>query len=190
MGTVSGVEWQQAQVARVGQAIRELRGERSVQWVSDVTAELGAHIGRSTIADIELQRRKYIAVHEISVIAAALGVTPATLLTWDSLPDGDVELIPGHAVDGAIAAEWWGGTPISRFSPAATGLPADHAPSAELIAACRERGRLRDVLIRTQIGGLSEYPDPAFVPALKERLKGVIRRIRELGGHIKEASDG
>lgn len=184
------MEWQQAQVARVGQAIRELRGERSVQWVSDVTAELGAQIGRSTIADIELQRRKYVGVHELSVIAAALGVTPATLLTWGSLPDGDVELVPGRTVDGATAADWWGGTTISRFSPAATGLPADHAAAAELMTACRERGRLRDVLIRSQIGGLSEYPDPAFVPALKERLKGVIRRIGELGGRIKEASDG
>ena len=177
-------------MARIGQAIRDLRGDRSVQWVSDVTSELGGHIGRSTIADIELQRRKYVTVHEISMLAAALGVTPATLLTWGSLPDGDVELLPGHVVDGHTAADWWGGTPLPRFSPAAVGIPADHPASAELMSACRERARLRDVLLRTQIGGLSEYPDPGLVPALKERLGGIIRRIKEVGGVVKEKDSG
>lgn len=180
--------WQEAQTVRIASAIRDIRGARSVQWVSDQTEVLGQRVGRSTIADLELGRRKYVAVHEIALIAAALGVTPAALLTHGALPDGELELLPGRNVDGLAAADWWGGTPISRFSPAAAGLPADHAQTAELVGASRERARLRDTLVRTQIGGMNEYPDPGLAPALRERLQGAIRRIAELGGVIRDAT--
>ena len=102
-----------------------------------------------------------------------------------------MELLPGRTVSGVEAVDWVGGKPLSRFSPAAVGLPEDHETTAQLLAAARERNRVRDTLIKTQIGGLTDYPDPALVPALKERLTGIIRRIRELGGVIKdESGDG
>lgn len=181
-----GKEWLQAQTDAVGHAIRELRGDRSAQWVSDATAELGYRVTRALITDLELGRRRYIAAHELVMLSAALGVTPATLLTWGQMPDGDVELMPGRTLSAMDAAGFWGGTPISRFNPAAQGLPRDHQASEELFRAARERARLRDTLIRTQIGGLTEYPDPALLPAIRDRLKGVIARIRELGGVIRD----
>lgn len=178
-------QWQHGQVDRIGDAIKALRGDRSAQWLSDVTDELGLRVGRSTISDIENGRRKYVAVHELFLIAAALGTTPAALLTHGTVPDGELELLPGRTVDGINAADWIGGEGINRFSPAAQGLPKEHAESKELLAAARERNRVRDTLITTQIGGHDYLPDAAVVPALKERLTGVLRRIRELGGVIK-----
>lgn len=178
--------WQQDQVNRVGDALKALRGDRSAQWLSDVTDELGQRVSRSTISDIENRRRKYVAVHEISMLAAALGVTPATLLTWGSLPDGDVELLPGRMFSGMEVADWWGGTGVSRFSSSSKGLPADRVVSAELISASRERARLRNML--TSLFGswmsLSEQDE------VRVRLRGVIRRIGELGGTIHEGVRG
>lgn len=183
-------EWPQDQVNRVGDALKALRGDRSAQWLSDVTDELGCRVGRSTISDIENRRRKYVAVHELFLLAAALGTTPAALVTYGTVPDGDLELLPGRTTSGIEAADWMGGVRLNPFSSAAAGLPQSHAPTAELIAAARERDRIRDTLIRTQIGGLNEYPDPGLVPALKERLGGIIRRIKELGGVVKEKDSG
>lgn len=184
----SVTDWQAAQVARIGAAIRALRGEKSVQWIADVTAEIGVPIGRSTIADIELTRRKYVAVHEVSVIAAALGVTPSVLLTWGDMPDGQVDVLPGRGVDGLAAMNWWGGVPLSRFDAATDGLPSDNPAVTELVSASRERARVRDALIRSQIGGLDEAAevDAALVPMLTERLAGIVRRLRDMGGVIRD----
>lgn len=179
-------DWQQAQVDRVGEAIKSLRGDRSAQWLSDVTEELGCRVGRSTISDIENGRRKYVALHELVMLAAALGTSPAVLVTFGSVPDGELELLPVRNTSGIDAADWIGGGRLNRFTPAAAGLPADHEQSAQLIAAARERRRVTDTLVQTQIGGLTDYPDPALVPALKDRLSGLISRIRELGGVIRD----
>lgn len=178
-------EWQQAQTRRVGEAIKTLRGDRSAQWISDVTDELGLRISRSTITDIEIGRRKYVGVHELSLIAAALGVSPAVLLTYGTVPDGDIEVLPGRVIDGLTACDWWGGTPITRFLPAAAGLPADHAVTADLVKLSHERDRLRTALMPSMVGGMGDI-DPGMASALREKLAGVIARIRELGGVIRD----
>lgn len=183
-------DWQQSQVDRIGDAIKAIRGDRSAQWLSDATNELGCRVGRSTISDIENGRRRYVGVHELLLISAALGTSPAALLTYGSLPDGEVEVLPGRDFTGTDALDWISGERWNRFQPAGAGLPADHEQTTQLLAASRERQSISRTLIKTQIGGLSEYPDPALMPALKERLIGVINRIRELGGVIKGDTDG
>lgn len=182
-------DWQQAQVDRVGEAIKSIRGDRSAQWLSDATDALGCRVGRSTISDIENGRRRYVAVHELLLIAAALGTSPAALLTFGSVADGELELLPGRLTSGIDAADWIGGGRLNRFSPSAAGLPQDHEQTAQLITAARERRRVNSALVQTQIGGLTDYPDPALVPALKDRLSGLISRIKELGGVIKGDGD-
>lgn len=181
----SVTDWQQDQVNRIGETIKALRGERSTQWISDVTDELGQRVSRSTITDIEIGRRKYVAVHELSLIAAALGTTPSVLLTYGTLPDGEIELLPDRHVDGITVLEWWGGTPISRFSGAAQGLPSDNPTVAELVNLSRERDKVRVMLAPTFIGGMQDI-DPAVTVTLRERMSGVIRRIRELGGVVRD----
>ncbi|TXH21883.1 MAG: XRE family transcriptional regulator [Mycobacterium sp.] len=178
-------DWQQDQVNRVGEAIKALRGERSTQWISDVTDELGQRVSRSTITDIEIGRRKYVALHEISLIAAALGTTPAVLLTYGRVPDGDVEVLPNRRVDAHTALDWWGGTPISRFTAAAQGLPSDNPAVAELVNLSRERDKVRVMLAPAFIGGMGDI-DPAVESMLREKLSGVVRRIRELGGMVRD----
>jgi ATP-dependent helicase YprA (DUF1998 family) len=78
----SDTSWQLAQTLQIGAAIRALRGRRSATWLSDATAAIGERVGRSTITDIEIGRRKYVAVHELSLVAAALGVS--RLYPWQA----------------------------------------------------------------------------------------------------------
>lgn len=179
--------WQLEQVERVARAIRSLRGEMSAQMLSDRTAELGHRVTRAIIADLETGRRRYVTVHELAMIAAALGVTPPVLLYWGLIPDGDTELIPGRTVSAMEAVSWWGGYPLNPFSDAARSLPRDEPRSAELLAAARERLRLRDILIRSRIGGLAGGDaDPAILPVIRDQLAGAVRRIRDLGGVLRE----
>ncbi|RIT75019.1 hypothetical protein D2E77_01675 [Mycobacteroides abscessus] len=185
-------DWVDDLTKRVATAIRDLRGDRSAAALSDATADLGHRVTRAIIADLETGRRKYVAVHEVIMLSAALGVTPATLLTWGLIPDGEVELLPDRRVSGMDTVSWWGGIPLNPFLTAAQGLPRDNPSVAELLDASRERVRLRDVLSRSFIGGLTSFPDPALLPTLRERMDGVIARIRALGGVIRESntSDG
>lgn len=171
------------QTERLGRAIKELRGDMSAQRVSDLTDQLGCRVTRSVIADLETGRRKFLPVHELIMIAAALGVTPATLLTWGDLPDGDVELFPGRTVTGFDAARWIGGQPLNPFEPTSVGLPT-HQPSADLMRTSEDRERFRNALVRTGIGNMGEV-DPGLSPLLRDRLAGAVSRIRALGGVIR-----
>lgn len=141
---------------RIGNAVRVLRGRRSAAWLSDATAELGERVERSTITDIEIGRRKYVAVHELSVLALALGVTPAALLTYGSMPDGPVTVAPGLPAPAHVVSAWWGGEAMSPFRWSAAmespGIPAPDAAVAALFAASRERNQLRRA--QTQFAGV------------------------------------
>lgn len=65
--------------------IRRYRKQRkwSAQRLSDECANLGLHIPRSTLADLENGRRRAISVAEMLVIARVLEMTPACLLPGD-----------------------------------------------------------------------------------------------------------
>lgn len=67
--------------------------------------ELGHHVTRSTIADLEIGRRKHVLVSEMLVIAAALQVPPLQLL-FPNLPFGDAEVLPGVQERSVDAAMW------------------------------------------------------------------------------------
>lgn len=181
--------WQRDMATRVGRAVRDLRGDRSVQWVSDATHELGCRVTRTVLTDMEIGRRKMVAAHELVMLSAVLGVTPATLLTWGDVPDGQVEVLPGRTLDAMTAAAFWGGEPLPRLVPSVSDLPRPHDASTELIALSRDRDQLRRSLLSAATGGHTYGPDPALVPALKERLKGVLQRIRDLGGVLSGGGD-
>jgi len=180
--------WQIDQVLRIGAAIRALRGRRSAAQISDVTAELGERVGRSTITDIEIGRRKYVAVHELSLIAAALGVPPAALLTHGSMPDGPVEFLPARTAPAHDVASWWGGG--HRGAPQGTGpktLPEPDETTAKLFNAVEWRRRLQVARIRQVV---DQVPDPAVMAALREQIATVEATIRELGGVLDESGSG
>lgn len=64
------------QARRIGAAVKAIRGDRSAQWLSERTKEVGMAISRSTIADIENRRRRYVSTAELCVLAWALKVPP------------------------------------------------------------------------------------------------------------------
>ena len=94
-------DWAEGLAARVAREVIRLRGSRSAQWLSDRTAELGYRISRSVITDLENGRRRYVTVHELVVLAAALSVAPRELLYGDDngstvefLPDEQMQRLP------------------------------------------------------------------------------------------------
>lgn len=185
------MSWQQEQTNRVGQAVRALRGERSVAWVSDATEKLGFRVTKALITDMEIGRRKYVAVHEISVLAAVLGVTPVVLLTWGDMPDAEVEVLPDRRARAELVADWWGGEPLGNLIPAGQGLPRDQDTS-ELMHLVRQRGDTKRLLFRARLRSIDDTTplDKRLVKELQERLEALETRILELGGLIAGDSDG
>lgn len=102
--------WDEALLARTAEEIRRLRKQQglSAQKVADRTGELGQTVSRTTVADIENGRRKYISVAELLLLAAALNTTPAALVYPGPYTD-EVEVLPGAELPEGLAAQWFGG---------------------------------------------------------------------------------
>ncbi|MDO2377450.1 helix-turn-helix transcriptional regulator [Rhodococcus electrodiphilus] len=101
-------DWHVETTRRIATEIRRLRGDRSAQWLSDRTAELGFRVSRSTISDMEVGRRSRLELVEFIALARALGVPPVTLL-YPGIPDEPVEYVPGITVDSWTAIKWFAG---------------------------------------------------------------------------------
>lgn len=99
--------WAADLASRIAGQIKALRGDRSGQWLSDRTAELGHRVSRSTISELENGKRQTIAVDALIVLAAALDVSTADLLYPEF---GEVEVLPGHLVSREQAVEALAGT--------------------------------------------------------------------------------
>lgn len=171
-------EWSRAMTEGIAVAIRDLRGDMSTQTLSDITDELGCRVTRSVIADLETGRRKYIPAHELVMLAAALGVTPAALLTWGSFPDGEVEVLPGRGVSAVDAANWYGGHPFPHYHVINETLPPVQAAVAALWSAVRERERVSAMLSQAIVnlhGGAE-----TVLGALSAHLDAVNHRVRQL----------
>jgi len=105
------VDWSAQLTTRIAAEIRRLRGDRSAQWLSDKTAELGCRVARSRISDLEVGRRTRIGLEELLLLARALGVSPALL----ALPLGRedvVEVLPGREPETWSAVKWFAGMDI------------------------------------------------------------------------------
>lgn len=100
--------WAEEQAARIAETIKALRGKRSGQWLSDRTAEVGHRVSRTTISELENGKRKSVTTAELCVLAWALDVPPVRIL-YPSLPDGEVELVPGVRTQSTQAMAWFSG---------------------------------------------------------------------------------
>jgi transcriptional regulator with XRE-family HTH domain len=97
-----------ARVTRVvAVQIQYWRGERglSAQQLAERTRELGYHVPRSVIANLENDRRDTIGVGELLVLAAALDVPPTMLVTPVGI-ESSVEILPGVQVSPWKARGW------------------------------------------------------------------------------------
>lgn len=72
------------------------------------TKELGYEIPRSTLANIEIGRKSAIGLHEIIILAAALEVSPTSLL-FDVGNESLIELLPGDHRAQIEASSWFAG---------------------------------------------------------------------------------
>ncbi len=102
-------EWARDATHRVGLDIKRLRGEHTVQWLSDRTAELGHRVGRSRISDLERgDRGGVLDIAELLVLARALEIPPLQLI----FPIGretTMEVLPHTVVPTWAAAKWFTG---------------------------------------------------------------------------------
>ena len=113
---MSTKSWDQDLVAGIAAEIKRLRTveKLSVQKLADLTEAAGHAVPRTTIADMELGRRKYISVTELLVLAAALNTPPIALLFPPPYP-GDVEVLPGLDATAVQAAKWFSGESDPAF---------------------------------------------------------------------------
>jgi transcriptional regulator with XRE-family HTH domain len=95
--------WAEDQAKRIGKAVRDLRGNRTGQWLSDETG-----LPRTTISELESGKRKAVSTAELCLLAWALRVPPIRLI-YPDLPDGPVEVVPGKPVPSIEAATWFSG---------------------------------------------------------------------------------
>lgn len=118
---VDGQAWAKELVGRVGRAIKEAREGRSAGWLSDRTAELGYRISPTVIAKLDSGHRgAVLSVPELIVLAAALDVSPVTLVYPG--PYGDpVEVLPGRTISEFHATQWFSGIEWSEEVTTITG---------------------------------------------------------------------
>lgn len=176
--------WAEKQAHTISTAVHHLRGQRSAQWLSDRTHELGYRVTRSVITDLENGRRRHVTTSELLILSVALDVAPLCLL-YPALPDGQVEAVPGVEVSSWTAYRWVAGeTPLAPAS-AATGIG-----SRQLINAVRERANVKIQLGQITIEtGLDPSREAAMAPVreqLSVRLSELTATILGLGGVIDD----
>lgn len=125
-------DWAEGLASRVAREIAKRRETRSAQWLSDRTRELGCRVSRSVITDLENGRRKYVAVHELIMLAEALSVAPLDLL-YGNDNGAVVEFIPGDDVMKLVA--------IQRFSGISEGVLEDYEAAVTHLLSAAEAAR-------------------------------------------------
>lgn len=106
-------EWSENLVSNIAATIRKRRQELglSVQDVADRTADLGHPLNRSTLSDLENDRRKdRLFIGDLLALAESLRVHPVELLYPN---DADTsEVLPNTEVSTAHAREWLAGNHV------------------------------------------------------------------------------
>ena len=100
--------WPDEITARIARAIKDLRGDRSGQWLSDRTERLGHRVSRSTISEIETGRRKSITIADLIILARALDTVPLALI-YPGPYDEKISVLPDFEVPQIWGARWFAG---------------------------------------------------------------------------------
>src|ERR1700758_3392227 len=107
-----GRTWAEGQTARIGDEVFQLRKRQKLtaQQLADRTRELGLHVKRTAITDLEIGRRKHLTVAELTVLARALNTSPVALM-FPGPYYGKVEVLPGVEASEIRAVQWFSGIP-------------------------------------------------------------------------------
>lgn len=110
MTDTDGAGWPERFTAGVAGEIKRYREAKgwSFQQLADACTALGYPTLRTTLANLENGRRKSITVHEVLVIAEALGV-PGVQLVFPGIPYGECEYLPGKFRSAWQALRWFTG---------------------------------------------------------------------------------
>jgi transcriptional regulator with XRE-family HTH domain len=183
--------WARQLTHRVAAEVKRRRGEHTVQWLSDRTADYGLRISRSRISDLERgDRGGLLGVAELLVLSAALDVPPILLL-FPGVPGEPVEMLPGRVVESWDAARWFTG---EEPSPAED---PDHIPAASTWV-LRQLRRLTDLdqqvaAATSRVLHPSRNADPELVGVWADRVEQAARErdriLRELAERGVSTSD-
>lgn len=93
-------DWPREWTRQIGRAVRDIRNGRGLSAVelSRRTAELGFQIPRNTIANLENGRKESIPIHEVQLLATALGVPIYALCCYPG-DDANVPYLPGRRLN-------------------------------------------------------------------------------------------
>ncbi len=105
---MSNESWSDELAKRICREVARLRGQQSMQWLSDRTAEAGKRVSKVSISELENGKRKSVSVADLVILAAALGVPPIELL-YPGMPDAKVEGLPGQVDMSWKVAQWFSG---------------------------------------------------------------------------------
>lgn len=125
---VGGSLWPEEWTRRIGRNLAALRALKGVSGreLSERCEALGHPMPRNLIANLESGRKTTIPVHEVVILAQALGVPPIRLLYDVSGEEERVEVLPGLTAPAWSALQWFTGEqPLHlgyRWSPF-SGLP-------------------------------------------------------------------
>lgn len=99
--------WQERLARMVGREVLRHRHRRklSASQLADRTTELGMPVPRSVLADLEAGKRDAVAIAEVLVLAASLGVAPTELICPVGF-DEQIELLPGRMMEPLQASRW------------------------------------------------------------------------------------
>ncbi|AMU28040.1 Conserved protein of uncharacterised function%2C possible DNA binding protein [Mycobacteroides abscessus] len=181
--------WAEREAYRLSRVILDLREGRSMQWLSDRTEELGHRVSRSVLSDLETGRRRYLTTVEMTMISAALNVSPVTLL-YPGPYDATVELIPHVEVTELRAAEWFSGNGFYR-GDIGEGVEAERA-WADVEAWVKSRSKLqswRD-LETTEVFRSSLMKRGADFDLIREQVEFYDNRIKQIKIDLGISDDG
>lgn len=184
MRRMTNEDWVKATTRRVAGELKRLRGGRTVQAISDLTAGHGHRISRSRLSDLERgDRGGALGVAELIVLAKALGVPPV-VLTFALGRERTVELLPGTEVDAWAAAKWFTGEePFPGSDEDVEEFPSTYFREQDRLIAIWFRTRDRATVVRTEAGQDPDQPDLERVrqrelDALEERLLAAEKQLR------------
>ncbi|OBB71575.1 helix-turn-helix domain-containing protein [Mycobacterium sp. 852014-52144_SCH5372336] len=177
--------WAEGQTLRIGKEVRRLRDAQdlSARELADRTADLGHHVTRTAITDLEIGRRKQLTVAELTVLAYALNTAPVALI-YPGPYDHPTEVLPVHEeVSEARAAQWFCGLPEGHRSLADN--PRMHRMNLRRLRLARQIWDLEEkgIALRAQMTAADE-------PDTKAQLVDALADLQGRIDDLKAADDG
>ncbi|WP_156673180.1 helix-turn-helix transcriptional regulator [Mycobacterium sp. E3251] len=169
-------DWSEEQAHRVSEEVRRLRGTRSAQWLANRTAELGYHVSRSVIADLENGRRRYVTTAELVILARALDTAPIMLL-YPPPYDEFIDARPEESRPKLVAIQGFSGEVGDDYST-------EYLDNVEPLRRARQIDEL-EWRRRRLLGDLDSSParsDTQYAMQLQSQLDWVTKQLSQLKG--------